>query len=68
MTGWRSDSNSEGVCFTEMVREPARQDIKTLGTRDCCNGCKNTVPGKRNRYFRLGFRLKNSVAVGLKKE
>jgi hypothetical protein len=40
MTGWRCDSNPEGVCFTEMVREPARQDIKTLGTRDCCTGCK----------------------------
>jgi hypothetical protein len=67
MTGWRCDSNSEGVYFIEMVREPVRQDAKTGGTRDFCNRCKNKGPGKRNRYFRLGFRLKNPVAVGLKK-
>jgi hypothetical protein len=34
------------VYFTEMAREPARQDIKTLGIRDCYAGFKTQFPEK----------------------
>jgi hypothetical protein len=52
------DSNSEGGYFTEMAREPVRQDTKPVGARDYLTGCRHQVRGKE-KYYRLNFVVKS---------
>jgi hypothetical protein len=66
MTIWRCDSNSEGVCFTEMAREPARQDIKTLGPVIAVPVVKHGS-GKKNQILPAGVLFKKSCCGGVKK-
>jgi len=66
MTGWRCDSNPEGVCFTEMAREPLRQDTKPWVPVIAVTVVKFRS-GKKKQILPAGVPFKKSCCGGGKK-
>jgi hypothetical protein len=64
MTGWRCDSNIEGVYFTKMAREPDRQDTKPRVPVIAVTVAKHRS-GKKKQILLAGVPFKKSCCGGI---